>query len=301
MGEGYSGSLDATQIAGGRLTNLLVNPTAKAAHFAAGMWAKPVDALPRIASFLYEARRDGVSTVADLRSLFNDPAQADKLEQVMRRANAAMIDFGNLNRWEQSVIRRVVFFYPWVKGSATWLGKFPIEHPVGAGLTSPLGEVGANEQSSALGQYVPSWAEGLIPVGTGAHGLPQTIDPFTVTPFDTSGKLAQSLGEILSGHPKLAASSVPDMLSPAAGIVGDLVQGKGVKTAGQDLYANLPLVTAIEQAGGKGSKTYPNEGTWKQALARYLAGTGLVPRETDSADTREELPERAQAVAFGWR
>jgi hypothetical protein len=106
---------------------------------------------------------------------------------------------------------------------------------------------------------------------------------------------AGSLGEILSGHPKLAASSVPDMLSPAAGIVCDLAIGKGVKKAGQDLYANLPLVTAIEQAGGHDSKTYPYEGTPLQAFLRYLVGTGFVPRETDT-QTLERSYENEREV-----
>jgi len=192
-----------------------------------------------------------------------------------------MVDFDNLTPIERSIIGRVIFFYPWVKGSAAWLGRFPLEHPVGAGAVSQLGQVGAKEQDAALGQYIPAWAEGLIPIGTGPHGMPETIDPFTVTPFDTSAKLAQSIGEAVTGHPKLAANSILDQLSPATKMAVDLLSS-GAPTAVHDLYANTPPALTIGQALGVGSKTYPYEGTPLQALMRYLVGTGFVPRETDT-------------------
>lgn len=270
MGHGAISSLDTGMGVG-----------AKAVHFAASKFAKPVDVLPRIASFLYEARRDGVTNADELRSLFADPAQADKLDQITRRANLQMVDFGNLTPIERSIIARVVFFYPWVKGSASWLGRFPLEHPVGAGATSQLGQLGEKEQSAALGQYLPSWAEGLIPVGTGAHGLPETVDPFTVTPFDTSAKFLQSIGETLTGHPKLAPNSAADYLTPALAALVHLVSG-GAPAVESGLVSNIPEVTLPKQAMGHGSKTYPYEGTPLQAFLRYLAGTGFIPRETDT-------------------
>ena len=256
---------------------------AKAAHAAAGFWQKPVDVLPRLASFLYEARRDEITNATQLKQLFTDPALADKLSQIRLRANQEMIDFGDLSPIERAIVSRVVFFYPWVKGSAKWLGRYPVEHPVQAGSLGQLGRIGQQAQQNALGSQIPSWALPLIPVGTGPHGLPQTYDPFTVTPFVQTPGLAQSLGAILSGHPGEAASSVGSMLSPAGGFVGTAA-GKGLPAAVKGLYANLPLVTEAQQAMGKSSKTYPYEGTALDAFLRYVLGTGMVPRETSPAE-----------------
>jgi hypothetical protein len=280
-----------TSMGGGVVSALdsQVGKGAQAAHFLASKFAKPVDVLPRLASFLYEARRDGVTNVDQLRSLFADPAQADKLEQITRRANLEMIDFNNLGPIERSVLRRAIFFYPWVKGSAAWLARFPLEHPVGAGVTSQLGQLGQNEQQAALGPHIPAWAAGLIPIGTGAHGEPLTVDPFTVTPFDTSAKLAESIGAALSGHPKLAASTLADQITPAVTAAVEPLTSGLHKTL-SDLVMNTPIPTAIEQGFGKGSKTYPYEGTPWQALLRYLVGTGFIPRET-STDTLERSYE----------
>jgi hypothetical protein len=55
---------------------------------------------------------------------------------------------------------------------------------------------------------------------------------------------------------------------------------KGGAPAVKGLYANVPPVTAVQQGLGKNSKSYPFEGTPAQAIARYLGGTGMVPRET---------------------
>lgn len=256
----------------------------KAAHAAAHFWQKPVDVLPRLASFLHEAARDGVKSDAQLKALFDDPAQAAKLRQVRLRSNDAMIDFGDLSPIEKNIIARVVFFYPWVKGSAKWLGRLPVEHPIQAGAMGTLGPLGQQNQQQLLGTQIPAWAETLIPTGGhGPHGLPNTVNPFTVTPFDQTGSLLESLGAIGSGHPGQAASSIGGMLSPAAGMIGTTAS-KGPDAALKGLFADLPIITNAEQAGGKNSKTYPYEGTWQQAFARYMLGTGMVPRETSPAE-----------------
>lgn len=276
MGEGKISVLDSNAGVASRVT-----------HKAAGFWQKPVDVLPRLASFLYEARRDGVTTNTGLKTLFKDPAQADKLNQITLRANDAMIDFGDLTPIERSVISRVIFFYPWVKGSAKWLGRYPVDHPIQAGAMGQLGPLGAKTQQDALGDQIPAWAAALIPTGQkGAHGLPNTFDPFTVTPWVQTGNLLQSLGAIGSGHPSEAASGIADMLSPAAGFAATAA-GQGIPAAAKGLYSDIPLLTQIEQARGQESKTYPYEGTAAQALLRYLIGTGMVPRETSPAELQK--------------
>lgn len=261
-----------------------VGRASKAAHAAAGFWQKPVDVIPRLASFLYEARRDGITSDAELKQLFKNPAQADKLRQIALRANDSMIDFGNLSPIERNIISRTIFFYPWVKGSAKWLGRLPIEHPLVAGSSGVLGPLGQNKQASALGPNIPAWAEGNVPIGgNGPHGLPKSWDPFTVTPWVQSGDLIQSIMALATGHPGEAASSIPDMLSPALGSAVTALSGHPGKAL-KSLYAQLPPVVDTQQAMGKGSKTYPNEGTFWQALGRYLLGTGMIPRETDPGE-----------------
>lgn len=257
VGEGVTGSLEAK-------TGRLAGAANKGAHFYGNVIG--VDKYPRIAAFLYEAGKEGFRTPAELKRLFEQENRG-KLSLVAERTDRAMIDYGDLSPVEQAIVRRVIFFYPWVKGASKWSVRFVTEHPVQAAAASQSARVGKEQQQAALGPDLPSWAQGLVPVGM-KNGNPLTTNPSSISILSTPAQLAQS---VLSG-------TASDNLTPALA----LAQGyKHPLAALEDQVRSLPEAPLLGLA--RPSKTFPAERSNPEKLLLYLLGSGLTPRETNRA------------------
>ncbi len=271
MGEGLSTSLDTGR---GGLSSVV--------HKAASAWSKVVDVAPRRAAFLHEARRVGARTPEQLEQLLSgkDP----RLLAVTRRANDAIIDYGRLSTREQEIARRLIFFYPWVKGSTRYAAHFATEHSAQAAALGQLGQLGAQAQEP-LGP-LPSWARGLFPVGE-RNGQVLTVNPASTSILGTPADLAATIANLSSGRLGFQGNA---MLTPAAQALISLVTQrdslgrafKGSPAVGtvQDLYQGIPAYVLAQRLRGKQtSKTYPNM-TSTDALLQFLIG-GLAPRPTN--------------------
>lgn len=162
---------------------------------AAGGWGKVVDTPFRRASFFYEARQAGFKTPDDLKALLTDDAHHADLVKISQKANREAIDYENLTPVEKEIVRRVVFFYPWVKGSTTYAGRFVREHPVKAAVTAELGKQGAAENLRELGP-VPSYLEGVFKAGGGL------VNPNSAAILQTPAQVAQAVAGLASGDRK---------------------------------------------------------------------------------------------------
>jgi hypothetical protein len=154
---------------------------------AAGGWSKVVDTPFRRASFFYEARQAGFKTDAQLRALLTDDAHHEDLVRVSQKANREAIDYENLTPAEKEIVRRVVFFYPWVKGSTVYAGRLVREHPVKAAVVGELGKQGREETQKEIGN-VPSYLEGVFKAGGGL------VNPNSAAILQTPAQVAQAIG-----------------------------------------------------------------------------------------------------------
>jgi hypothetical protein len=102
----------------------------KSVNKAAGVWGKGVDVPFRRAAFIHEARKLGYKSDAQLKALLTDKGHLDDLVEAARRANDALIDYGRLGPNERAIVRRVIFFYPWVKGSTQFAGRLVRDKPI---------------------------------------------------------------------------------------------------------------------------------------------------------------------------
>ena len=283
MGEGLSTSLDT-----GR------GSLAGAVHKAAGAWSKVVDVAPRRAAFLHEARRIGVKTPQQLERLLS--GEDPRLLAVTERANDAIIDYGRLSTREQEITRRLIFFYPWVKGSTRYAGHFATEHSVQAAVLGQLGQLGAQTQEP-LGP-LPSWARGVFPVGE-RNGQVLTVNPASTSILGTPADLAATVANLASGRLGFQGNA---MLTPAVQALISLVtqrdslgrafKGSPVVGTAQDLYQGVPAYVLAQRLRGKQtSRTYPDM-TSLDALLQFLVG-GLAPRPTNpTALNRSAFLER---------
>lgn len=279
MGEGFSQSLAGEHGVG-----------TKALQAAAHFWGRGVDSPFRRASFLYEARRAGYKTPAELERLLADEAHRPQLLQVARRANQSIIDYANLNPIERAVVARTIYFYAWTKGSSVYAAHFVADHPVEAMIAAQIGRMGKQQSDKTLGA-LPSYLEGLIPVGKAKNGNPIVVNPSAAAIFQTPAQVGRGIAGLASGDPSSVAE-LSSFTTPAVNALVELISGHqlgspvpvhGVKNVAYDsLVANLPqtaLVRNLLQAlhgEGKG-RLYPP--TVQSALLQYLAGGIANPRE----------------------
>jgi hypothetical protein len=284
MGEGFARSLAGETGAGTR-----------AIQAAANFWGRGVDVPFRRASFLYEARRAGFKSPKQLEALLTQDAHRAALVQVARRANSEIIDYADLSPIERAVIARVIFFYPWVRGSSVYAAHFVAEHPIEAALAGEIGRMGYEQTQAELGP-LPSYLEGVIPIGHASDGNPLVLNPSAAALFQTPAQVGAGLVALARGNPN-GVSALSNFTTPAINTLADLVthtditSGRPVKGGAADvaytaLLRNLPQVTLARNAAqavhGQGrNRLYPP--TLRSAILQYLAGGVANPRELNQA------------------
>jgi hypothetical protein len=284
MGEGIGGSLESR-----------TGITAGLNNFAARHVFEPlVDTPFRLASFLYEARRElglhGTMNAADwqkVRSLLHDETLRPNLMDATSRANKAIIDYGDLTPVEQSIIRRIVFFYPWLKGSTKYAGHFLAEHPFQAGAIGALGQNGQQFSQQGLGN-VPSWAEGYFKVG-GSDRFPLIVNPTAAGVLNQPGQIAETLNQFVSSGNPNSAYTLANNLTPALAAALATLSGKdaftnknvprNASTFVKQFESGVPLQTLIQRlTQDQTGRTFPV--SHSQAWLQYLLG-GLAPKTAD--------------------
>lgn len=183
----------------------------KAVQAAANVWSKGVDLGFRRSSFIYEARRKlglrGAGTDwRKVEDLLTNPGRTRELVEVSRRANKAVIDYANLGPMEREIVRRVVLFYPWVKGSTTFAGHFAAAHPIKAAVTAELGQEGA-----AHAPEVPSYLEGSFEVAGGLS------NPAAAAILQTPAQVYQAGRGLMRGDVR-ESERLSRFLTPAIGV-----------------------------------------------------------------------------------
>jgi uncharacterized protein YfiM (DUF2279 family) len=273
-------------------TRFLHQVPEKMAH----VWNYATDLHARRAAFLLEARRAGFKSEEDFNRLRTDPQLAAKRNEVTERARAVIGDYGNLAPTEANVIRRLIYFSPWLKVAARWTGHQLTEHPIQSAIYAQNGRVEAAHVRKLLG-LLPEWAylSGLIPLG---HG--KTVNPSSVnTPTSVVQAAADLYGMTRAGIglKQKGSAGLADLLTPAgeafataAGQSSDTGQPTGLL----GLLESLPQAQAARRGGvwGKPSKTYPETGVGP-AVGPLTAG-GLYPRETSKAALQKQAEKEGK-------
>lgn len=271
MGEGISTSLGADRGLGQHVVQI-----------AARGFGKIVDVPFRRASFLYEARRAGYKTRERLNALLNDPAERESLNMVVERANRAVIKYSDLTPFEQAVTRRILFFYPWLKGSTRYAGEYLTEHPLQSALLGNLGEYGQAQIDAQLGA-IPSWAQGYFKVG-GTLDRPLVSNPTAAGILGQPAQLA-AIGASLFGGNVKSGYALRSLYSPFwdAGVTAssgrDSFGRPHPQTLGTffgELYGGVPALTLGQRlTQDQSQRTFPL--SHRDALLQFLVG-GIVPK-----------------------
>lgn len=286
MGEGFAAALR------GHSTGPLSDATALAAN----VWSKGVDLPFRRASFLYEARHEGFKSAAQLRRLLDSPQLRPTLERVSQRANRALIDYGRLSSRERELVRRIIYFYPWVKGSTLYAGHLLVNHPGQAAALGTLGAYGQQRASEELGPH-PSYLAGAFPTRFGL------VNPAAAAILQTPAQVGQAVAG-LGGRSSGDVGDIANFITPALALAlnyaarRNTFSGREYGRAGFGTVAADTLLGGLPQKrlldvlrGTSQARLFPPDP--RSALLQYLFG-GIAPRPYDKARMRE-LAERETA------
>lgn len=260
-------------------------------------YGKIVDEPFRMSSFLHEARQAGYSTQKELDQLVLDPAYEDQFHSILQRANDEIINYAMLNPSEQAILRRAIFFYPWIKGSTRYTLNLAKEHPIQAGMLGTQGRYQAERTEEALGP-VPKYLEGIFPSRFGTAGPGQAIvqSAGSLSPISSAADALARLANTVQGPPsqRLAFS---ELLAPAdraflswltaGGASGSFKSATEapLQSSLKDQLRGLPLATLYSDlfpgapgAYKKGPYAIYPPADLKEALIKFFATGALEPR-----------------------
>lgn len=280
MGEGFAAALRGEQ---GHL--------AKATQAAANIWGKGVDRPFRRASFLHEAKRSGFKTRQELEKLLTDPAVHDTLVDVTKRANRQIIDYGRLSSREREIVRRLIFFYPWVKGSTVYAGNMLLEYPAKSAAIGAIGRYGQERSSRELGP-APSYMAGSFKVGD------RVVNPASAAILQTPAQIGAMAAGLAGAGPVSDVAEIHNLATPPLQVALNLLAGKNLSSgwdyprskrnlpdvAVDTLLQSTPQYRLYQQLTGESqAQLYPPSP--RAGAMQFLLG-GLYPRKVNTARMR---------------
>ncbi len=158
-------------------------------------------------------------------------------DEIVQEVLDTLIDFGNLDHFERTYIRRAVPFYSWIKGITKATGKLGFEHPGRAIILLWLAELGEQDAQRNFGEGRAS-LPGFVPFGPAKNGIVGGLATTGLNPWATVGQVAGAAtgGTTNSNDP---ADNPFLQFNP-------FVQALVTAAAGTDLYSRKPI------PGGRG-------------------------------------------------
>lgn len=216
--------------------------------------------------------------------------------QALERSYKALIDYGDLSPFEQTVVRSLVPFYAWQKGILKVVAQVPIDHPIAMAVMMRLGNMHQEHVSESMfgGGVVPTAYAGLI-------GLPGggAINPRGSNPFQDSASLVTVEGIAGSLNPFVEVLVRKAMGAPEGGFIDQYRMGPyGLvgpdisvqESVLKDIIGTVPLAQLVESATGTGRvKAGP-----LQQTARFAGVPVMTPADMQRA--RERAAQAAYMI-----
>lgn len=271
----------------------------------ANAWSKVLDSPFRWMAFVHEARLLGYNTPAKIRRLVDDEGKLDDLLEVSKRTRDAMIDYSNLSRIEARLLRRIVFFWPWLAGSGRYTGRYARDHPVQAAALAELAREGQQKAENDLGP-VPWYMRGSFKVGEDDQGRSLVVNPRAAQLFESPAQAFDVARGLVSGDPN--TERIEGLLTPAVGAVGQLIRphdplggyplDSTLEGLSRELVESLPQYRLQEElrhpTDDDEDRLYPTSRAG--ALRKFGVGT-IYPRPVNPDVLRERAFETAGSHA----
>lgn len=203
-----------------------------------------VDRGPRTAAWVYEARRLGYTSAADMKRLIQSTehkTMRDR-EQVAEFTNEYMVNFDRLGYWEKQNITRFVFVWPWVRGATAYPFWYAKMHPERAALAATAGSQMEQRRRGILGP-VPDYYANLVPgVVHGTHAQVVNAGPIgtTSTAAEKLSFLEGLVAQMLGRAPDQSTRSLISLASP---VLADLIE---LGTGRDEIGRQVPLLETLK-------------------------------------------------------
>ena len=302
MGEGHAAALATTGRGTGRAERFLAGQRRVAA--ASGV----VDRGPRVAAWIKEAERHGYRTVDDWEALLSAREGKRLLvrDAVQQSAREAMVDFDVLSPFEQNYVRRAIFIYPWLRGSAKYAKDLAVNYPERAALAGAAANSAAAEAEERWGPGgepdLPSWLRGVWPVERDGD-IARVVNARSLSPFGTVEDITRfGTGLVRPWEPAPKYAAPFELVTPWFQSLVNLWEAEnrygqnvGLLGAFQDAAADfVPGLGLANDLRGDVSSVYADESPFETFVRR--AGR-VTPFEIDLGEAAQRAVSEGTATS----
>jgi hypothetical protein len=256
------------------------------------------------------AEAKGISIHDAMETLMRNDEFADRIE---RKVLDDLVDFSDMSKSERAIVRRILPFYSWIKGSSRITGRLVLENPLLADLIARTGQEGIKAAEEEFGQ-LPAFARGILPSSIGSvipgvgdgkdhRGVITTaqFNPF-VTPSDVVGQLGFMVSggksdEMYGAQNPLSAINPVGKGVLAAFVGKDPFTGQKIEAEGGAGRFAASVVNAFPQLQGVKKATAEYDGMYRTSpeveLAKYM-GLPIRDLNVPKANERATNPIKFQ-------
>ena len=193
-------------------------------NWLANKWGLILDDPWRQSIFVKHAIERGYDTPDKMVDLMK-PKNRDDMVEIAQRTRQKGLDYGDLSPMERNYISRAIRFYPFLKASTVFTGRFVRDNPIQAMVLLQLARQAQGKADLELGD-LPYYRRGLFKVG-GDDENPLVVDPRAAQMFDVPGQFAELLKGLTSEEPNLALG---DIVTPGVEAAGVLLNPRDPRT-----------------------------------------------------------------------
>ena len=167
------------------------------------------EALPPARKILKRAVREGRTVIDEatgqprpfvmqdaLKLVLEDEKSISRIE---RKVLTDLVDFDDLTRSEREIVRRVLPFYSWIKGSSKLTIQLALNNPLYAELLVRAGQLGEGSLNDRAGGELPEYMRGLLLGGENDKGNRHAVTTAQFNPFVTPSDTLQQLAFLAKG------------------------------------------------------------------------------------------------------
>ncbi len=269
------------------------NPLTRAGEKYSHVAGKILDDAPKITALVNEARKRGYRTAEDFQRLWSQDA-TPKMKRdrgiISRKVMDDYLDYSAMGASEKAMATRIFRFYPWLKASTRYVGRYMTEHPVQTAVLAQMGAQAQEHQQNVLGE-LPWYRHGLTPIGDAGD----VIDPTSAGIVSQAPELAHDALNFIGKQPQEGMSYFAPVITDIAGAGGVQLgrdyplKGDLLHRLGQTVGGQIPIAGLIQHPHG--TPTMPRSVT--NSLLRTFVGGGLIPTKPNL----DLLHEQAQSEA----
>lgn len=262
--------------------------------------ARVLDEPFRFTTFAHHARQAGYGSAEDISRLLRsqDAETVAVRNTLVQRTNRDMIDYERMGRPGRDIMRRIVLFYPWIKGSTMYFGRWLREHPIQATVQMEMGQRARERRESAIGP-VPSWLEGSMVVGSekipGLGKVPKILDTKSMGVISQGPEVARGISKSVFSQKSLLGEYVSPSIDVAALAMGmDVGHAREIKGTATDrlresaiIQSPIPGIIQAFQKGGRNLNSIYPRSPEERAIGSALLGRGLYPQPLNPKKQRE--------------